>query len=258
MATLTQTPACAQKVDGVAEAGGFCREEFQAFSKYFADPLIQQAIQKRCDEAGDVLVTDTQTFQQVVDSWRAKLQGAYDCMLPGTARAKDANRAWSANRKVPQAAYKPTTGEGQMPYFVTLDRSTAQNFWVKNRKQHLEAPGFPVLQIIKMPPRGHDLHQIVEHAIGAMKSHVYRVLGEARQCGRVLTTAMAAEAVQAGILKYTAESWTKNLFRLLECVQIIAAERGELIQLKRKDQNDVEFFVEVRGTGGRYCHVAWS
>ena len=52
--------------------------------------------------------------------------------------------------------YKPTTDEAnnEMPYFVTLDRSAAQNFWVKAKKQHLEHPGFPVLQVIKMPRVG--------------------------------------------------------------------------------------------------------
>ena len=29
------------------EAGGFCREEFQAFTKYYANPLIQRAIRER-------------------------------------------------------------------------------------------------------------------------------------------------------------------------------------------------------------------
>lgn len=255
---LQSTPACVQNVDGATEAGGFCRDEFQAFCKYFANPLIQLKLRERYDEKSDELVTATQTFNDVVDDWRAKLQGAYDCMLPGSTKVKDVRGAWKGYKNVPRSAYKPTTAEDQMPFFVTIDRSTAQNFWVQNKKKHLAEPGIPLLQIIKMPPRGHDLHQIVEHAIGAMKSHVYRVLGEARQKGKQLTTALAVRAVQEGIKLFTAKSWDANLLRLLECLQIVAAPFGEIVRFERRDENEEIFHIEVRGTGGGYCPPGWS
>ena len=266
VATLHQTPAHIttimrlQNVDGAAESGGFCRDEFQSFSKYFASPLIQQAIRKRYEKGSSELVTADQTFCDVVDSWRAKLDGAFDCMLPGTTLVRDVGGAWSASKHVPVSAYKTTTDEANnvMPYFVTLDRSTAQNFWVKAKKQHLEHPGFPVLQVIKMPPRGHDLHQIVEHAIGCIKSHVARVLGDARRMNRYLSTKMAADAVQAGCRKYTAEAWSKNLNRLLECLEVVAADRGQIIRFERIDRWGNMYEVIVRGTGGGYCPLRWS
>lgn len=247
-----------QNVDGATEAGGFCRDEFQAFCKYFANPLIQRKIRERYEKESEEKVTSTQTFNQVVDDWRQKLQGAYDCMLPGSAYVRDVRGAWKGYKNVERSAYKPTTAEGQMPFFVTIDRSTAQNFWVVNKKKHLQYPGIPLLQIIKMPPRGHDLHQIVEHAIGAMKTHVYKVLGAARSQGKQLTTALAARAVQEGIKLFTPQSWDANLVRLQECLQIVAAPYGDVVRFERRDQDNQIFHIEVEGTGGGYCPPGWS
>ena len=121
-----------------------------------------------------------------------------------------------------------------------------------------QSPGFPLLQIIEMPPRGHDLHQIVEHATGAMKSHVYRVLGAAREAGKQLTTALAARAVQEGIKLFTAESWDNNLVRLLECLQIVCAKRDEVVRFERKTLDGEVTYVETRGSYGGYCPPGWA
>ena len=256
-----------QNVDGATEAGGFCREEFQAFCKYFANPLIQRKLKERYQKEKEQqedparedpkLVTATQTFTQICDDWRAKLQGAYDCLHSCDTPVKGL-KGWRAYKRVPVSAYKPTTAEDEIPFFVTLDRSTAQNFWIVNKRLHLSSPGFPLLQIIKMPPRGHDLHQIVEHAIGAMKSHVYRVLGAAREAGKQLTTALAARAVQEGIKLFTAESWDNNLVRLLECLQIVCAKRDEVVRFERKTLDGEVTYVETRGSYGGYCPPGWA
>ena len=69
-----------QNVDGATESGGFCRDDFQGLSKYFASPLIQQDNRKRDEKGSSEPVTADQTFCDVVDSWRAKVDGAFDCM----------------------------------------------------------------------------------------------------------------------------------------------------------------------------------
>ena len=121
------------------------------------------------------------TFCDIVDVWRSKLSGAYECIVPGETPVHQVPAThWRAFPHVPVEAYKPTTGAGQWPFFVTLDRSTAHSFWLKWHKEHLLEPGFPLLQVLKICPRGHDLHQIVEHAIGVIKSHVYKLLGDVR------------------------------------------------------------------------------
>ena len=67
------------------EAGGFCREEFQAFTKYYANPLIQRAIRERYNkpESKVTKVWQQMTFCDIVDAWRSKLSGAYECIVPG-------------------------------------------------------------------------------------------------------------------------------------------------------------------------------
>ena len=69
---------------------------------------------------------------------------------------------------------------------------------------------------------------------------------------------MAADAVQAGCTKYTAEAWSKNLDRLLECLEIVAADRGQIIKFERVDRWGNTYEVIVRGTGGKYCPPRWS
>lgn len=251
-----------QTADSVREAGGFCRSEFQAFCKYFAVRLIQRAIAERyaLPESATVKLPHGQTFCQTVDTWREQLQGAHECLVPSSVPATEVPPGhWRAFKNVPTSAYKPTTGEGEWPFFVSLDRSSCHSFWTGNkRKVHLEEPGIPLLQWLKMPPRGHDVHQIVEHAIGALKNYVNKVFGHARALGRALTTALMVQAMKEGSKLYTAESWDRNFPKLMNCLRIIAAEEGMPVEMTITTKAGKQRKTVQPGTGGGYAPVRMS
>lgn len=236
------------------DAQGYCKEEYQAWCEHFAGPLIQQAIGKRyaAEAVGSA-------FRKTVDDWRQKLDAAYErCVEFGTDAAKG-DGYWKACKNVPRSAYQPTTAPGQWPFLATIDRATVQNFWIKHEVKHLEHPGLPLLQLIRMPPRGHDLHQLVEHAIGAMKGCVGRGLREARKSSggaSNLTTAKIIKLVEEGCELYGREAWDANLPRLLDCIKVIATPRGMRtgVFVKRRDvRNGKVYEIEVMGTGGGYA-----
>ena len=248
---------CVQNVATQTEAGGFCRDEYQDFMTYFARPLIQKHIGERYalpESRTEKLPGCDQTFCEVVDTMRTKLQGAYECAVPGDTLVRDVPRGhWRVHNKVPLSAYKPTTGAGEWPFFVTVDRSTAHSFWIVYNKVHLDTPGIPLLQLLRVPPRGHDIHQIVEHAIGAMKVHVYKVLGTARAAGLELSTALVRQAIIEGCALFTAASWAANLPRLVNCLTLVAADQGEEVPVTTVSKAGVERTSVQRGTGGGYC-----
>lgn len=197
---------------------------------------------------------------KAVADWRFKLDGAYERLRATPQNDKVGNKAdnvgyWYAQKNVPREAYKPTTGEDQVPFFVTIDRSTAQNWWEENKKVHLRDPGVPLLQVIIMPTRGHDLHQIVEHAIGTWKGHVYKVLAEHRRKDRLLTTARVAAAVAEGIKLFGAEAWDNNLIRLQDCCRIVYANTNQdVVCGKRNNKGELIGQQTVKGTAGGYCY----
>ncbi len=254
-----------QNAGADTEAGGFCRHEFQSFSEFFAAPLIEKHVRERYALADPAILDDGLTFCEIVDTWRARLLGAYECLVPyepsatvlgqrGPYSGRHA-RVWVAAKGVPLSAYKPS----ETPYLVTIDRSPAQNFWVKAGAVHLEWPGFPLVQLFRMPPRGHDLHQMVEHAIGGLKNHVYKVLRKAHARGEQLTTKLVQNAAKEGSRLFTAESWSRNLVRLKECVRIVAAGRGEAVPIECvNSEGKVTARKVVMGTGGAYCYVRKS
>lgn len=246
-----------QTVSGDKEATGYCRAEFQDFTKYFLTPLVQKKIQERMQKEGP----DSDVAKAVAD-WRRKFDGAYKRLrvTPQDARkvgSKQANEGlWYTTKNVPREAYKPTTGEGQVPFFVTIDRSTAQNWWEENKKKHLKAPGVPLLQVIIMPTRGHDLHQIVEHAIGTWKQYVYKQLAAYKRADKMLTTARVAAAVAEGIKLFNAQSFEKNLVRLKECCRIVSANTNEDVVIRKRNRQgeDMGETITVKGKAGRYCY----
>lgn len=245
-----------QTVGGAREAQGFCRDEFTAWSTYFARPLIMNALRERYErEAAD------SDFRKTVDHYREALDGAWRRCLPhdDPTHATEADGVWRAATNVPVSAYQPTTGEGQMPFFVTIDRSTAQNFWVVYEKEHIAYPAFPLLQLIRMPPRGHDLHQLVEHAIGVVKRHVRKVFRKQYAQCRKLTTQMAVDAVREGAKRYTAESWSKNFVDLWYCLAIVAALETQKIEVVRlHPDGTIKARDMVPGTAGGFCVVKLS
>lgn len=242
-----------QVANNSREAQTICRAEFQKCAEYFISRLVQKAIGERYmrPESSTELLPHGETFCQAVDGWRAKLQGAIECLLP--AGARNSAKHWRAYKNVPVSAYEPTTGEGQWPFFVSLDRGPAHSFWLVHDKVHLVKPGIPLLQLLKVPPRGHDIHQIVEHAIGVMKAWVYKCLGRARAEGVPITTALLSKIILEGCARFTAASWDSNLPRLWNCLRIIAAPKGQPVQVTVTSKSGKQRTSMQLGTGGGYC-----
>lgn len=240
------------------EAQGFCRDEFQAYMKEFVNPLMQKTLHARFVRERQLGARAPkecggQRFVDVYKDWRLKLQSCYELLnVAGTPIEADRWQAWP---NVPLSAYVPTS----VPYFVTIDRSTAHSFWLDTQqKVHVLAPGTPIMQIVRMPPHGHDLHQIAEHAIGTGKGHTHTKLSSARANALQLTTKLAHNAMIEGVKLYTKESWASNLDRLMTCLAIVAAPESELLTVSRTTKSGILKQKTVKGTAGGYCPKQWS
>jgi len=205
------------------------------------------------------------SFCQVVDEWKAKLHGAYACLRPHSDRTKNADGeggksswpkgAWFAHENVPKSAYEPTA----VPYFVSYDRGTMHSLWTDTKqKVHLEKPGVPVMQIIMMPPRGHDLHQIVEHCIGVGKGHARKKLGQARVRREKLTTKLAYDAFQEGISKFEQKVWHANFARLMIALKVVRTRPEDTVLLMKREPGGLVSRRRMRGTGGNYAYMQCS
>ena len=95
---------------------------------------------------GNALVSDQDSFCDIVDDWKAKLSGAFDlCMPHKTPQAERVQGAWIAEQNVPVSAYRPSA----WPYFLSYDRGTMHSWWTDTQqKVHLKRPGVPLMQII--------------------------------------------------------------------------------------------------------------
>jgi hypothetical protein len=112
------------------------------------------------------------------------------------------------------------------------------------------------LQRPTIPPQGHDAHQVVEHAIGVIKSWVRKQLARARREERVLTCKMLAGAVKQGQARFTAHSLAKNLKQLHVCMRVVAAEKSEVVRWERewvkKDGEVARKWMHCQGTAGGF------
>lgn len=238
-----------QKVNG-EETSAICREEFQAFMKYFVDPLMQKAVRDRMAKealAGanaptyDSPVSDKKmNFTQVVCHTKVKFQEAYNALE---------HEKWHPEKNVSVLAYKPRA----VPYYVTIDNAPCHSFWIDVYKKHLVQPGVPLMHLIRMPPHGHDLHQLVEHANGVVKVHaskgMHRLVCESSG-NHVLSADDVHELVQEGIKLFTAESHARNVRRWKECLRIVAARQGEIVEVV----NSSGKVLKTPGTqGGHAC-----
>jgi hypothetical protein len=256
LGSLTIVLACIQIANGEREAAGLCREEYQAFLKHFAAPLIKQKIRERCVSRGDEEIDhDTgRTFKQVYDEWQGNLKSAYDCCTEYGLCAKRAKNEglWSAHKNVPRSAYEPS----DVPFFLTIDNATCHSLWLDHEKVHLSSPGVSLLQLLRVPPFGHDLHQIIEHSIGVTKRHVRASVKKKRGSDLVGQDVQACELLawaEEGAARFTAESWAKNLDRLHICLQLVAAEKHTVIVFWYHNRER-----RLPGTGGNYCYLAFS
>lgn len=250
---------------------GFCKAEFQAFMQHFVGPLMERTMRLRYAREAraehKALAKGLQpkrscggkTFCEVYKEWEKKLSRSWDQgvqLKHGDGPVPKGH--WRTFANVPLSAYKPS----KVPYFITFDRGAFHSFWVgKNQEKHLAKPGVPLLQLMIMPPRGHDIHQIPEHAIGATKGHVAKELGKLRANNKRLTTGDCYTAVEAGSRLYKKESWEKNLKQLQICLEIVAAPKGTQLKVPvtRKDREGNEI-IETRpvyGTAGGFCPKPW-
>ena len=227
-------------------AESFCKSEMQDFFRYFVHPLAELCVAKRAQKEArmrDPPRYDCDgrmvTFTELVQHWGDALQAAWRGLEM---------QAWYADPNVDKECYMPT----KTPYFLSFDNAPAHSLWVNlKRKVHLSRDAMPLslLQIIRICPKGHDFHQIVEHAIGAIKGHVARQLADARTNGEPIETDVLWDVVRDGCSLFTAKSWDANLTRLNHALAIIAAEREEIVRFNYPDNVERE----IPGQAGNYA-----
>lgn len=243
--------------------GGLCKEEFQDFMKYFVHPLLVKDVQDRLKQeeaaGGSKLhkVSD-KPLAEVVDVWRRKFHGAYLGFLRG---------AWVADKK-----HKPTLEAFKFecdatPYLLTLDNARVYSFLGPVNQLHtlhldMSFP-FSLLQIFHIPPHGHDIHQIVEHAIGVIKNHVRKWLDALQENVTDIQHEQVFEQMLVGAKAFTNDSWRRNVHRLFQCLKIVAAERDEMVpitklQLKGGVYSEVPTGKQRKGLAGSYCYLQLS
>ena len=257
-----------QCVDG-DEPGNICKQEFQAFIRSYVSPLVERKVQERLDSEEEEAITprytvnkigpdgvtaipEQWTLQEICDFWQDELRGAYVGL-----RAK----LWERRQKVSLKAYEPTcrsTRGNPPPYFVTLDNAGAHSFWltIKPRK-HMLTQGVSLLQLVTMPPQGHDAHQLVEHAIGAIKGYVKKQLRKCVREGKKPTQATLHRAVKEGMLLYHAGSLARNIRQLRNCMRVVAARQGHNVTFTRevfdkREDKWVEKQLCAKGTHGAF------
>lgn len=226
-------------------AKAFCKEEMQDFLRYFVHPLAEKCIRLRARaesrmdkpplyKCGEFMVP----FSVLVDHWKRELDAAY--------RGLEVH-AWHPAPEVHPRCYEPT----DTPYFLSFDNAPTHSLWQDWKVQHLTREQMPVslLQVIRICPKGHDVHQLVEHAIGAIKGHVARGLREAVQDEEPMETDVVWDLVQDGTSLFDASAWAKNIKRLNIALRIIAAERSETVRFCYPSEVEREF----PGQAGNYA-----
>lgn len=257
-----------QRVDG-DESCNICKEEFQAFIKWYVSPLVERKVKERLDREnaeaitprytvnkigpdGVTAIPEQWTLQEICNFWQDELRGAFLGL-----RAK----LWERRQKVCISAYEPTcrsTRGDPPPYFVTLDNAGAHSFWITIKpRKHMERQGVSLLQLVTIPPQGHDAHQIVEHAIGAIKGWVNKQLRKCVREGRKPTQATLHRAVKEGMQRFHAGSLARNIRRLRDCMRVVAARQGDNILFTREvydkaEDKWVEQQLCAKGTHGAF------
>lgn len=210
-------------------AQGLCKQEMQDFLRYFVHPLAEKCIKQRMQREAQMrkppmysCCGKQMSFAEVVECWKQQLQAAYRGLQLG---------AWLPFRGVYKGCYRPT----DTPYFLSYDNASAHSFWRdKAQKKHMTRGEMQLslLQIIRISPKGHDIHQVVEHSIGAIKRHVAAELVQATLHQEPIGTDLLWDLVQDGKLKYNAASWDANMVKLTWALEVIAADHTEVIEFE--------------------------
>ena len=114
------------------------------------------------------------------------------------------------------------------------------------------------LQLLAIPPRGHDIHQNVEHCIGCCKKHTGKKLNSSKRSLREWSHAELQSIVVAGARQYTDESWRANLRRLVQCLRVISTPVSVVIPVIKTSKKGRETVVQRRGTEGNYGYRSIS
>ena len=211
------------------KAEGFCKSEMQAVFKYLVHPLLELHINRRMIREDSMQEVPLYwcggrqvPFSGVVAHWKQQLQAAYVGLQ---------NKAWHSSPGVEVECYKPTT----TAYFLSFDNAPAHSLWINLKaKKHLSREQMPLslLQLIRICPKGHDVHQHVEHSIGVIKVSVAKELCRSAELDEPLNTDLVWELVQDAKTSYHAGSWKDNLVKLRAALKVIAADSGEAVVIE--------------------------
>jgi hypothetical protein len=231
------------------EAQGLCKHEFQEFMIHAVHPLLVKDVQDRLKKNVQYTVSG-KPLAEVVEEWRGMLRGAYEGLKEGL---------WRGRQGADIDAYK--FDDDATPYFLTLDNCPSYSFLGPGGKVHnIELDKrflFCLLQIYHMPPHGHDLHQLVEHAIGVIKRAVQKWLNNLSQNLATVSHAEVQAQLNEAAKSYDNLSWRKNVHRLFVCMKIVAADVNEFVQPTELKLEEGELVVhskgrKQRGTAGGY------
>ena len=239
------------------KAEGPCREEFQAIMQYLVKPLILQQVHNRRSLGKEETISG-KTMQTVISEWGKRLQDAHEALT---------QKKWStfsgATHEEDVRAYKPT----ELPFFLSFDNAWSYSFW-KDAKQKIFATPMPIpfLQCVHIAPRGHDLHQMPEHAIGCIKGHFTRHFANVDVLLSDLSHACFQKVVLAGAELYGKDAWRANIERWYKCCLFVGSPTNFTISIdrdltcsrSRRGKRKRCELVERSGLGGSYCYPDFS
>lgn len=208
------------------DAAGLVKEEVQLWFTHFLHPYIQKMMAEE--------VQQNPHFAAIHQEWKDTVQRTYDAGV---------DRKWTPPPRVPLVHYQPN----DYCCLLTMDNCPSHSMWAVYN-QEFRFCGISLLCLLRMPPNGHDLHQIPEHAIGCIKGHVGRQLAEWCTTGRDVTCEDVVNWVDQGTQLYGLAAIQANMLRLRHCLRLITADRDTLVTVVIKDQVKV-----LRGLKGRYA-----
>lgn len=243
-----------QTING-QEACSCCKEEYQAFQKYFVAPLANRALHARLARENAMEIVPTyqgtcrpRTLQEIVDDMQRTMEDCY--------RGLEA-KLWCRQAGVEMVAYKPR--KDVLPFMITLDRGPAHSFWVGGRREntHLEDVGVSLLQIMYVCAHGHDLHQIVEHANGFIKGGTKTDLRQVvREGDGDRSKAELCHAVFSGVETHRQRYNERGIIN-----RTLPRLRAAIKQVASATDVDIEYVdssgrtLRVKGSAGRYASL---
>lgn len=224
---------------------------------YLVKPLILQQVNHRSTLGEDATVSGV-SMKQVVETWGRRLHEAYEAL-----KQKKWKTFSGATHQEDLRAYKPTA----LPFFLSMDNAWSYSFWKDSKgKEFADPVPIPMLQCVPIPPRGHDLHQMPEHAIGCIKGNFMRAF----KCVDVLMSEYShydfQDIVNSGQRLYGADAWRANIKRWYTCCLLVGTPTNRFVDLNSdsmvaegsSSKGRKRGRHERPGTGGDYCYHDYS